>query len=116
VVENKIERIKEKYPFKIMILDFKDFNRNCEEIKSFVEQVLSNKKGKTSKKNSSNKKIKETKSPKRIKKGSSISQTNSNSPFIINLDLKSSNFTQKRTHSVKKNLSEIFSKLTILEG
>jgi hypothetical protein len=55
-----------------------------------------------------------TKSPSRIKKTSnSNSNTHKNSPFGLDKTKTILSINQKRTHSVKKNLNEIFDKLKL---
>ena len=64
-------------------------------------------------KNSNNKKKQEK---GKIKKASnSNSNTKTHSPYKITKDPQMVNLTQKRTHSVKRNLSDIFSKLSLIE-
>ncbi len=110
-----MEILKEKFNLKPHVCDL--FNYDRSQIKEFLQRVLNKKEGLKDKHKQilKNKTRRESTSPKLTKKSASNSNTNASSPYNINFDTKSLNLNQKRTHSVKKNLSEIFGKLTLIK-
>lgn len=84
-------------------------------IRNFIHKVLIKKIGErkisSSKKKS---KVVASKSPKKVQRSNNSS--NKTSPLNLQQDSQYMNFTLKRTQNVKRNLSEIFHKLALVEG
>jgi hypothetical protein len=98
-------------------------NKKESSIKNFIQKVLLKKigekmKGKTlSSGSKTNLAVVKTisSSPKRKRTSNSNKNSNTNSPFLLCKEPPALSITQKRTHSVKRNLSEVLSKLTLVD-
>lgn len=123
-VEEKLRSIYDKYNISGVVLDLSKLNRKESSIKNFIQKILHKKLGEKikdktlSSSSKTNLAVVKTisKSPKRKRTSNSNQNSNKNSPFLLSKEPQSLSITQKRTHSVKRNLSEILSKLTLVDG
>lgn len=116
-INAKLKMIHDRFNISPIEVDLFQLTKNNREIRNFVHQVLLNKSGKSvpvRMKPKSSTKI-DHKSPKKVAKKTpnSNKNTNTNSPFNLNRSVPL-NLSQKRTHSVKRNLTEVFKKLSLI--
>jgi hypothetical protein len=115
LVENKLKNILEKFNISCLATDLSKIIKKDNQIRNFIHKVLIRKIGERKISSSKKKqKIVASKSPKKVQKSNNSS--NKTSPLNLQQDSKYMNFTLKRTQNVKRNLSEIFHKLALVEG
>ncbi len=123
-VDEKLRNLHDKYNINEIVIDLNKFNKKESSTKNFIQNVLLKKIGEKMKVKThscgskTNLAVVKTisKSPKRKRTSNSNQNSNNNSPFLLSKEPKSLSITQKRTHSVKKNLSEILNKLVLIES
>ncbi len=121
--EAKLRNLSEKFNINGEVLDLSKFSKREKCIGSFIQKVLLKKIGEKMKGKSvssgtkRNRAVVKTisKSPKKKKTSNSNKNSNCNSPFLLVKEPQSMSITQKRTHSVKRNLSEVLSKLSLVD-
>ena len=116
LVDEKLKIINDRFNISPIEVDLLKLDKNDISIQNFINKALIKKVGKD--KGFLNKNIKENKENEKYQKtiNKKCPNSNNNSPLNPNKLISPMNISHKRNHSLKRNLTEVFDKLTLISN